>query len=247
MVIHSQLAEYGEIPAGEQQFQLQNKKLLRISLAHGQVEAKTGSMVAYQGAANFENKGSGGLGKMLKKATTGEGVSMMHCSGTGEVFIADQSADIQVLYLENDMVSVNGANILAFSSSIQWDIKKIGGGMAGAMAGGRYNVTLTGTGYVAITTDGPPVMLDVAGGTTFGDPNAVVMWSAGVVMNLKTDTTGGLKSLARGGSGETFQMDFQGEGFILVQPSEGPAGGAGAGGSAGGNSGGGLLGALTNN
>ena len=46
MVIHSSLAEYGEIPAGEQQFQLQNKKLLRISLAHGQVEAKTGSMVA---------------------------------------------------------------------------------------------------------------------------------------------------------------------------------------------------------
>ncbi len=242
MPLHSELTQYGEIPAGEQQFQLQNKKLLRVTMAFGTFEAKTGSMVAYQGAATFENKGSGGLGKMLKKATTGEGVDMMHVAGTGEVFIADQAHDIQVMYLENDRISVNGKNILAFSSSIDWDIQRLGGGMAGAMAGGLYNVTLTGTGYVAITTDGPPVMLDVSAGTTFADPQAVVMWTSGVAMNLKTDTTGGLKSLARGGSGETFQMDFQGQGFVLVQPSEGPMGGSGAGGSGGG---GGLLDAIT--
>ena len=122
---------------------------------------------------------------------------------------------------------------------IRDSIKSLGGGMAGAMAGGLFNVTLSGSGYVAITTDGPPVMLDVAGGNTFGDPQAVVMWSSGVLMNLKTDTTGGIKSMARGGSGETFQMDFQGQGFVLVQPSEGrPTPTAGG-------SGGGLLGALS--
>lgn len=241
MVLHSELTGFGEIPAGEQQFQLQNKKLLRISLAFGTVEAHVGSMVAYQGAATFQNKGSGGLGKMLKKASTGEGVEMMHVAGEGEVFLADQAHDIQIIYLENDMISVNGSNILAFSSSIEWDIKRVGGGMAGAMAGGMYNVVLQGSGYVAITTDGPPVMLDISAGTTFGDPNAVVMWSAGVQMNIKTDTTGGLKSLARGGTGETFQMDFQGQGFVLVQPSEGRLGGGGGGQSGGA---GGILGSV---
>lgn len=239
MPIHSELAQYGEIPAGEQQFQLQNKKLLRVTLAHGPVEAASGSMVAYQGAVTFENKGSGGMGKLLKKVATGEGVNMMHVGGQGEVFLAHEAHDIQVMYLENDQISVNGSNVLAFSSSIEWDIKSLGGGMAGAMAGGLFNVTLSGSGYVAITTDGPPVMLDVAGGNTFGDPQAVVMWSSGVLMNLKTDTTGGIKSMARGGSGETFQMDFQGQGFVLVQPSEGrPTPTAGG-------SGGGLLGALS--
>ncbi len=242
MPLHSDLnTAFGEIAAGEQQFQLQNKKLLRVSLAYGPVEAKSGSMVAYQGAATFENKGSGGMGKMLKKATTGEGVSMMHVGGDGEVFIADQAHDIQVMYLENDMISVSGANVLAFSSTIEWDIQRIGGGVAGAMAGGLFNVTLRGSGYVAITTDGPPVMLDVASAPTFGDAQAVVMWTSGVQMQMKTDTTGGIKSLARGGSGETIQMAFGGEGHVLVQPSEGYLGGAGGGGSTGG----GLLGALS--
>ena len=241
MPIHGDLAKFNEIQAeDQQQFSLQNGKLLKVDLRHGAVQARTGAMVAYQGEAKFENKGSGGLGKMLKKAVTNEGVSMMHCTGSGEVFLADQAQDILVVYLENDMLSVNGANVLAFSDSISWDIQRVGGGMAGAMAGGMYNVVLQGSGFVAVTTDGSPVLLDVASAPTFGDPNAVVLWSAGVQMAVKTDTTGGLKSLARGGSGETFQMGFTGQGFVLVQPSEGQIFGAGDGGGGGGL--GGLLG-----
>lgn len=237
MGIQSNLEQYAENETGEQ-FTRQNSKLLKIELAAGGVQAKRGSMVAYQGDVKFENKGSGGLGKMLKKATTGEGADMMHATGTGELFIADDAKDVHIMYLDNDRISVNGGNILAFNESISWDIKRLGGGAAGAMAGGLYNMELSGTGFVAITTDGPPVMLDVASAPTFGDAQAVVMWSGGVQMNLKTDTTGGLKSMVRGGSGETFQMAFGGQGFVLVQPSEGPTGGGE------GSGGGGLLGAL---
>jgi uncharacterized protein (AIM24 family) len=222
MTLHSNLAQYSEIAAGDQQFQLQNPKLLRVSLTHGPVEAAAGSMVAYQGDVTFENKGSGGLGKMLKKAATGEGTRLMHIEGQGEVFLADEAHQIQVMYLENDSISVNGKNVLAFSSSIQWDINRVSSGVAGMMAGGLFNMTLSGSGYVAIHTDGDPVMLDVAQAPTFGDPNAVVMWTSGVQMNVKTDTTGGLRSLARGGSGETFQLAFAGQGHVVIQPSEGP-------------------------
>ena len=221
MPLHSNLAQYTEIAAGDQQFQLQNAKLLRVSLNHGPIEAVAGSMVAYQGQVTFENKGSGGLGKMLKKAATGEGTRLMHIEGQGEVFLADEAHQVQVMYLENDSISVNGKNVLAFSSSIGWDINRVSSGVAGMMAGGLFNMTLTGSGYVAIHTDGDPVMLDVAQAPTFGDPNAVVMWTSGVQMNVKTDTTGGLKSLARGGSGETFQLAFSGQGHVVVQPSEG--------------------------
>lgn len=238
MPIQSNLGEYVENETGEQ-FTRQNSKLLKIELAAGGVHTKRGSMVAYQGNVSFENQGSGGLGKMLKKATTGEGADMMHASGSGELFIADDAKDVHILYLDNDKISVNGANILAFNESISWDIKRLSGGAAGALAGGLYNMELTGTGFVAVTTDGPPVMLDVASAPTFGDAQAVVMWSGGVGMQLKTDTTGGLKSMVRGGTGETFQMAFSGQGFVLVQPSEGRIGGPAAGGG-----GGGLLGAL---
>ena len=235
MAIHGSLfQEYQENPSADP-FVLQNKKMLKISMQYGPVWARTGSMVAYQGDVRFENTGSGGLNKMLKSAVTGEGVKVMRCTGSGELFVADLASEIQVFYLENDMVSVNGNNVLAFSSSIEWDIHRVQA-RGGMMAGGLFNVSLRGTGYVAVTTKGDPVALDVAGSPTFADAQAVVLWTSGVQMDIRVDT-GGLGSMIRGGTGETFQMAFGGQGYVLVQPSEsvvegghqGPAGSSGSG------------------
>ncbi|GAB2727759.1 AIM24 family protein [Nocardioides pakistanensis] len=240
MAIHGSLFTDFKENASQDPFSLQNKKLLKIQMGYGPVWARTGSMVAYQGDIRFENKGSGGLGKMFKAAVTGEGVDMMQCTGQGELFVADQASEIQVMYLENDAISVNGNNVLAFSSSIEWDIHRIQARGA-AMTGGLYNVSLRGTGYVAITTKGEPVALDVASAPTFGDAQAVVLWTSGVSMDVRVDT-GGLKSMIRGGTGETFQMAFGGQGYVLVQPSESVVqGGAQAAGEKGGGLGG-LLG-----
>ena len=85
-------------------FALQNSKLLKVSLNQVTVQAKLGSMVAYQGDVTFEHAGSGGLGRMLKKAVTGEGTQLMKVTGQGEVFLADQAQDIHLIYLENDMI-----------------------------------------------------------------------------------------------------------------------------------------------
>jgi uncharacterized protein (AIM24 family) len=237
MTIHGSIFQDFQETTGQDPFVLQNKKMLKIHMGYGPVNARTGSMVAYQGDVRFANTGTGGLNKMLKKAVTGEGVNVMECTGTGELFIADMASEIQVFYIENDSVSVNGSNVLAFSGSIQWDIHRIAG--AGMAAGGMYNVSLSGTGYVAITTKGDPVCLDVSGPPTYADPNAVVMWTAGVTTGVKTDT-GGMKSMMRGGTGELFQLQFGGQGYVLVQPAENvvTSGGQAAGG------GGGMLGGL---
>lgn len=218
MTIHGSLFQDFKENASADPFSLQNKKLLKIQMQYGPVWARTGSMVAYQGDVRFENKGAGGLNKMIKSAMTGEGVDMMQCTGQGELFVADQASEVQVMYLENDAISVNGNNILAFSGSIEWDIHRINTRGA-VMTGGLYNVSLRGTGYVAITTKGEPVALDVAGSPTFGDAQAVVMWTSGVTMDVRVDT-GGLKSMLRGGTGELLQMAFGGQGYVLVQPSE---------------------------
>jgi uncharacterized protein (AIM24 family) len=177
------------------------------------------------------------VAKFIKKAATGEGVQLMDVGGTGEVFLADLASEIEVLYLQDDMVSVNGANVLAFSASIGWDIERVGGGMAGAMAGGMFNVALRGTGYVAVTSQGQPLVFDVAKGAVFADPQAVVCWTGGVRMDIKTADIG-LKTLIGKGSGESFQMAFSGQGHVMIQPSEGIWGGTG--GAA--TKGGGLLG-----
>src|SRR6201991_2908747 len=117
-------------------FALQNSKLLKVRLDQVTIQAKAGSMVAYQGDVKFEHAGSGGLGRMLKKAMTGEGTKLMKVSGTGEVFLADQAQDVHLIYLENDFITVNGPNLLAFDADIDWDIKRISGGVSAAMAGG---------------------------------------------------------------------------------------------------------------
>ena len=215
MAVHGDFMKFAE-STNQDPFTLQNRKLLKVFLHYGPVMARIGSMVAYQGDAKFDHAGSGGASKWLKKAFTGEGVPLMSISGAGEVFLADQASDVQVLYLDNDMVTVNGQNILAFSSSIQWDIKRVEG--AGMVAGGLFNTVLHGTGYVAVTTKGEPMLLDVASAPTFGDPNAVVMWSSGVQTSLKTDMS--MKTFIGKGSGETFQIGFSGQGFVMIQPAE---------------------------
>lgn len=224
MAIHGSLFEEFKETEARDQFVRQSSKMLKVRMDYGPVMARLGSMVAYQGDIRFANRGSGGLNKMLKSAVTGEGVAMMECTGQGELFLADDASDVQILYLEDDMVSVNGANVLAFSSSIQWDIHRVSA-RGGMMAGGLFNVSLRGTGYVAVTTKGDPVALDVASAPTFGDAQAVVLWTGGVRMDLRVDS-GGLGSMLRGGTGEMIQMAFTGQGHVLVQPAEnaGPTG-----------------------
>ena len=217
------LAKFNETQS-EDAFALQNSKLLKVSLDQVTVQTKLGSMVAYQGDVTFEHAGSGGMGRMLKKAVSGEGTSLMKITGSGEVFLADTAQDIHLIYLENDTITVNGPNLLAFDAGIDWDIHRLKGGAAGAMAGGLFNMELSGTGWVAILSDGPPVLLNVASAPTFADAQAAITWSSGVTTGIKTDIN--LKSLTGRGSGETVQMSFAGQGWVLVQPSEGQVHGA---------------------
>jgi len=239
-VIHGNFAQYDET-TGQDPFTKQNSKMLKVFLQYGPIKARAGSMVAYQGDARFTKASSGGAAKWLKKAATGEGTPLMDVEGTGEVFLADMAQNIEILYLDDDWVSVNGANVLAFSASIAWDIQRVGSGGAGMMAGGLYNMTLKGTGYVAVLTDGVPIAFDVAAGQTFADAQSVVLWTSGVTMSIKTDVS--MKTFIGQGSGESIQMAFSGQGHVLVQPSEGNA--AGTGSSGGSSGGGGLLGSIT--
>ena len=231
------LANFREIES-QNAFSLQNSKLLKVELNQVTIQAKLGSMVAYQGDVRFEHAGSGGLGRMLKKAVSGEGTQLMKMSGSGEVFLAHQAQDVHLIYLENDLITVNGPNLLAFDSGIDWDIHRVQGASS-MMGGGLFNMALQGTGWVAILSDGPPVLLNVASAPTFADAQAAITWSSGVTTGIKTDVN--LKNLIGRGSGESIQMSFQGQGWVLVQPSEGQVAGA-----VGQSSSGGGLGGLLN-
>jgi uncharacterized protein (AIM24 family) len=193
----------------------QNSKLLRVRLGEPFM-ARQGSMVAYQGNVDFAFEG-GGASKFIKKALTGEGLPLMRCQGRGDVFLADRAYDVHLLNLNNAGLSISGKNVLAFSSSLDWNIERVKGGSIAT--GGLFNTTLRGTGWVALTTDGPPVVLNAAEAPTFADTNAVVAWSAHLQTQLKTSFKA--SALIGRGSGEAVQVSFYGQGFVIVQPSEG--------------------------
>jgi uncharacterized protein (AIM24 family) len=193
----------------------QNSKLLRVRLGEPFM-ARQGSMVAYQGNVDFSFEG-GGASRFIKKALTGEGLPLMRCQGQGDVFLAERAYDVHLLNLNNAGLSISGKNVLAFSSSLDWNIERVKGGSM--VAGGLFNTTLRGTGWVALTTDGPPVVLNAAEAPTFADTNAVVAWSANLQTQLKTSFKAG--ALIGRGSGEALQVSFYGQGFVIVQPSEG--------------------------
>jgi len=242
MAVEASLKEFQET-AGDEPFAMQGSKMLKVRLQGETIQAKLGSMVAYDGDVKFEHAGSGGLKRMAKKAVTGEGAELMKISGTGEVFLADLAQEIQLVKLGGEAITVNGANLLAFDADIDWDIKKVDG-ISGFMGGGMFNTHLSGHGYVAILSDGPPVLLELDGNETFADPQAAITWSEGVSTSVKTDVN--LKTFIGRGSGETVQMAFNGKGWLLIQPSEGRVTSTAAGGSGGGaaSSGAGAIGKL---
>jgi len=233
MSVEQSLAQFQETESPDA-FSLQNSKLLKVELADVTIQAKLGSMVAYQGDVKFEHAGSGGVSRMLKKAVTSEGTNLMKISGTGEVFLADMAQDIHLIKLEDDKITANGANLLAFDAGIDWDIKRVEGA-SGALAGGLYNMELAGSGWIALVSDGPPLLLQLDGEQTFADPQAAITWSSGVSSSVKADVN--VKTFIGRGSGETVQVGFSGSGWLLIQPSEGRVATAGSGGSQGGVSG----------
>lgn len=195
---------------------LQNAHMLKVTVSPEQpVLALKGSMVAFQGEVEFHHKSAGSLGKLIRKALTSEDTPLMTVSGRGEVFFADLAKDVFVLDLDDEAVSVNGTSILAFDGHLDHDVHRVKG--AGSLSGGMFNTKITGTGRVALTSDGKPVVLDCAT-PTYVDVQAAVCWSANLSPTIRSSVN--MRSLLRGGTGEAFQYAFHGPGFVVVQPSE---------------------------
>ncbi|MEO6172393.1 MAG: AIM24 family protein, partial [Arenimonas sp.] len=118
-----------------------------------------------------------------------------------------------------ESIFVNGNDVLAFEDGIESTITMMKR-MAGMMSGGLFNVKLSGRGVVAITSHYEPLTLRVSaqGGPVFTDPNATVAWSGGLTPDFVTDIS--LGTLLGRGSGESIQLKFSGEGWVVVQPYE---------------------------
>jgi len=197
-------------------FQLENSYTLDVAV-DGTLMAKAGSMIAYTGDLSFTGQATpeGGITGFIKEAATDEGTPVMTVEGQGHVYLADNEKKVQVLELEaDDAVTVNGEDVLAFESQINYEIDKMDS-LAGAFAGGFTNVYLEGPGYIALTTHADPLVMTPPVTT---DPSATVAWS-GTTPDVEVNKN--LSDMIGQESGERFQMNFTGtDGFVVVQPNE---------------------------
>ncbi|MER5974709.1 AIM24 family protein [Streptomyces sp. NPDC002055] len=195
------------------------RSMLKVAMQGGQdLFARTGSMVAYEGFVQYEPNPPA-VRQMASQWLTGEGAPLMKCSGDGLLFLADYGADVVCLNLDNDALSVNGTNLLAFDAHLQWGVQRVKG-MAKFAGQGLFNVGVSGTGWVALTSRGTPIVVDCGSGEdeTYVDPDALVAWSTGLKMKGKRSFKA--SSMIGRGSGEAYQIGFSGQGFVVVQPSE---------------------------
>ena len=200
-------------------FEKETERLLEVNL-NGRINTKMGSMVAYHGNIKFtrEKALDQGLGNLLKKAVSGEGMRITYADGQGKLYLADEGKKVSIINLQNESIFINGNDVLAFEPTLQHKItmmKKV----AAMMAGGLFNIQLSGSGLVALTTHYEPITLLVEPGRpVMTDPNATVAWSGNLTPQFKTDAS--FRTFIGRGSGESFQMMFEGSGFVVIQPYE---------------------------
>ncbi|MFF2407092.1 AIM24 family protein [Streptomyces sp. NPDC058092] len=195
---------------------LQNAKSIKYAV-NGEMHARQGSMIAFRGDLQFERKGQG-LGGLLKRAVTGEGLALMAVRGQGEAWFAHEAANCFIVDMEQgDVLTINGRNVLCFDPTLSYEIKTVKG--AGMTGGGLFNSVFTGYGKLGLMCEGHPIVIPVTPHQPVCvDTDAVVGWSANLNTSLHRSQSFG--SMIRGGSGEAVQLRLDGEGFVIVRPSE---------------------------
>lgn len=198
-------------------FEQVTPRIMGINLSNNLAWTKKGAMIAYTGNVKLtmEDLFEHGIKTVVKRFVTGESGNLVKAQGTGKVYIADEGKKISILNLKDDSLIVNGSNVLAFEPSLKWDIKLMK--LSSMMAGGLTNIEIKGTGMLAITTMYEPMTLRVTPDKpVMTDPSATIAWSAGLKSSFKTDIS--VKTLLGRGSGDSIQLKFEGDGFVIIQP-----------------------------
>lgn len=184
------------------------------------VKAKNGSMVAYDGQMAFKKMSGGGEGMrgMVTRRLTGEQMTVMEVKGHGTCYFADRASDINLVRLNGEKLHVEADNLLCTDSALRTGTTFTG--LRGASQGnGLFTTSVEGTGQAALMSQGPAVVLRVTPGTPLQvDPGAYIAHQGNLQQHFQTGVN--FRTLMGEGSGEDFQIRFEGDGLVYLQPSE---------------------------
>ncbi|GHE65900.1 hypothetical protein GCM10018785_38400 [Streptomyces longispororuber] len=194
--------------------------MLAVEMTGDSVKAKNGSMVAYDGTMNFKKLTGGGEGirGMVTRRLTNEQMTVMEVRGHGTCWFADRAAEISLVHLQGEKLYVESSNVLCVEATLRTGTTFTG--LRGASQGnGVFTTTVEGTGQAAIISDGPAVLLRVTKQHPLTvDPGAYVAHQGNLKQSFQSGVT--FRHFFGEGGGEAFQIRFEGEGLVYVQPSE---------------------------
>ncbi|WP_190137200.1 AIM24 family protein [Streptomyces longispororuber] len=201
-------------------FRVQDSRVLAVEMTGDSVKAKNGSMVAYDGTMNFKKLTGGGEGirGMVTRRLTNEQMTVMEVRGHGTCWFADRAAEISLVHLQGEKLYVESSNVLCVEATLRTGTTFTG--LRGASQGnGVFTTTVEGTGQAAIISDGPAVLLRVTKQHPLTvDPGAYVAHQGNLKQSFQSGVT--FRHFFGEGGGEAFQIRFEGEGLVYVQPSE---------------------------
>lgn len=204
----------------QERYVLQNPQLLRAYLdGQNDVLARKGAMVAYQGMIDFDGEYES-HSRRNTRAHAGEKLDLMRCSGQGTVYLANLAQYIHLVDVDQDGMTVDSSYVLALDSALNYDVVAVDS-QYGVSGTGKYQLEIRGRGKVALMTSGKPLMLPVTPDKYVNvDSDAVVAWSSGLRVQLQAQTSSSGVWRRRGNTGEGWELNFVGQGYALVQPSE---------------------------
>ncbi len=176
---------------------------------------RKGAMIAYYGQAKFEALAATSMAGFVATRFSSPLYAMdwVVAQGQGKVVIGDRGHDINSFDLEAGNLTIRANNLLSFATSLELKQSIVPGFL-----------TLYGTGKFIASSNGPVIFAEPPMRV---DPEALVGWAdtpapchhfdAGWMQSFLGMAANSMLGI---NSGEERQMDFVGEGTILMQSSE---------------------------
>lgn len=181
-------------------FALDSPFLLEIDL-NGTCRVKAGCIVGYRGNVRFAET---------------DALSLTLTQGLGRLYVADLDKRVYLIALNDDDLYVTPTDVLAVEQSLNMDLLPLD---ATTRILGRSPQTarVYGTGLLAVATHSAPLTIHVTQSEPLTtDAKTTVAWSSGLQVAVKKTRL--FNRLLTQLLDRQFHLEFQGQGWVLVQP-----------------------------
>ena len=128
---------------------------IRHHVMSGNLLLQSGSYIASSPSVTVDTKWGGAKGFF-----SGEGLFMLHCSGSGDLLMSSYGAIHEVQLQPGEVYTVDTSHIVAFAEGVNYEVVKVGSWRQSLTSGEGLVCKLTGPGTIYLQTRSPQAFAD---------------------------------------------------------------------------------------